>query len=91
MKTNSCNTCAYYLQHYTLNQKDIFKVDCGHCTYGRPKRKRPDAKICDHFSPRAEGEEPFVRKEYLSKALLDYVLKLDLLPEICELADKTDR
>ena len=34
-------------------------------------------------------EKAFVTKEYLSKALLEYVLKLELLPKIHDMEDQT--
>lgn len=82
MNTNFCKTCAYYRQHYTFDQRKIFQVYCGHCTYQKAKTKRPDAKACEHYLLSEELEKTFVAKEYLSKALLEYMLKLDLLPEI---------
>ena len=82
MQQNTCKNCALYRQHYILNQKKIVQIFCGHCTYGRPKHKRPDAKGCDHYIPSAPTESSFVSKEYLSKALLEYMLNLDLLPKI---------
>ena len=82
VEEQTCNTCAYYLQHYTFDRKKIFRVYCGHCTYQKAKTKRPDAKACDHYLQLVTTDEPFVTKEYLSKALLEYMLKLELLPEI---------
>lgn len=84
MVENQCKECQYYLQHYTLNKRKIFRVHCGHCTFGRPKRKRPDAKACKSFIPGSAQEEAFVSKEYLSKELLQYMLSLELLPKIDE-------
>ena len=82
MQTHICAHCAYYLRHYTFNTKKIFRVHCGHCTYDKPKTKRPDAKACEHFIPGNPQEDAFASKEYLSKELLQYMLRLDLLPEI---------
>ena len=82
MVQNTCNSCAYYLQHYTFNRRNIFRVHCGHCTYQRAKTKRPDAKACENYTPSNPCETPFVSKEYLSKALLEYMLNLELLPQI---------
>jgi len=82
MNTNTCNSCLYYRQYYTFDQRKIFQVHCGHCTFQRPKAKRPDGKICAHYEQAAPTESPFVTKEFLSRALLEYMLKLDLLPEI---------
>ena len=45
-------------------------------------KKLPDAEICQHFVPADQNQLPFVSKEYLSKELLQYLLNLDLLPQI---------
>ena len=80
MEQTTCGSCAHYLQHYTFDQRKIFRVYCGHCTL-TPKTRRPYAKACERYMRKSQ-EEAFVSKEYLSKELLDYVLKLELLPEI---------
>ena len=82
MDQKTCSTCVYYRQHYVFDQRKIFRIYCGHCTYQKPKIKRPDSKICEKYMQSAPDKEAFVTKEYLSKALLEYMLKLDLLPEI---------
>ncbi len=82
MITEQCKNCQYYLQHYSLDKRKIFRVHCGHCTFAHPRRKRPDAKACENFSPGPTPEDAFVSKEYLNKELLQYVLNLELLPEI---------
>ena len=82
MIEKQCKECRYYLQHYTLDRRKIFRVYCGHCTLGKPKRKLPDANACENFAYGSIPEDAFVSKEYLSKELLDYVLSLELLPEI---------
>ena len=89
MTQNTCSTCVHYLQHYTFNQRKIFRIHCGHCTYQTPKTKRPVAKACENYMPSVPGETPFVSKEYLSKALLEYMLKLDLLPQIHDIENKS--
>ena len=87
MDNNFCKTCAHYRQHYTLDQRKIFQVYCGHCTYQKIKTKRPDAKACEHYLLSEVGEKAFVTREYLSKALLKYMLELELLPEIYEIEE----
>ena len=82
MNKNTCQFCVYYRQHYTFDRRKIFRVYCGHCTMGKAKRKLPDAVACDHFFLASPDEEAFVTKEYLSKELLQYLLKLELLPNI---------
>ena len=85
MDKESCKNCAYYRQHYTFDHRKIFRVYCGHCTYQRARTKRPDAKACENYLPSESAEKAFVTKEYLSKALLEYMVKLELLPGICEM------
>ena len=87
MDNHICKFCAHYRQHYTFDQRKIFRVYCGHCTYQKVKTKRPDAKACDYYLWSESAEEAFVAKEYLSKALLEYMLKLELLPEIYEIEE----
>ena len=82
MEQHTCKDCAFYYQHYTLDKRRIFRVHCGHCTRLRAKKRVPDAKACALFELGTSREEAFASKEYLSKELLQYVLGLELLPEI---------
>lgn len=84
MIEKQCQNCQYYIQHFALNKRKIFRVDCGHCTFAHPKRKRPNTKACENHMPGIAPEEAFITKEYLSKELLQYLLRLELLPEIEE-------
>lgn len=82
MNEKRCNSCRYFLQHYTFDKRKIFRVHCGHCTVTRAKRLKPDSPACKNYVPGTAQEEAFASKEYLSKELLQYVLNLELLPEI---------
>lgn len=82
MGDQRCADCCYYLQHYTFYSRKILRVHCGHCIFSRAKRRLPDAKACENFFPGSSPEEMFASKEYLSKELLQYMLSLELLPEI---------
>lgn len=82
MSENQCKNCQFFLQHFTLDRRKIFRVYCGHCTFSCPKHKRPDAKACKNFIPDLPQENAFVSKEYLSKELLQYMISLELIPEI---------
>ncbi len=88
MEQNICNTCVYYLRHYTFNQKKIFRVNCGHCTCGRIRRKRPYTNACENYLQADPQENGFASKEYLSKTLLEYMMQLELLPEINDATEK---
>lgn len=87
MDEMTCKTCVHYRQHYILDQRKIFRVYCGHCTYGKARRKKPDAKACENYSKADPDVNAFVSKEYLSKTLLEYVTRLELLPKIYEWED----
>ena len=82
MCNQRCANCSYYLRHYTFDARKVFRVYCGHCIFSRSKRKRPDAKACENFTPGSSQEDAFTSKEYLSKELVKYLLSLELLPEI---------
>ena len=82
MSEKKCNSCIYFKQHYSLDEKTIFRVYCGHCTYQRVKTKKPDAEICKSYIQKQPDEYAFASKEYLSKKLLEYLLSLELLPAI---------
>ena len=84
MKEKQCKSCQYYRQHFALNTRKLFRVNCGHCTFARPRKKQPNTKSCENYVPGTVPEGAFSSKEYLSKELLHYVLSLELLPEIEE-------
>lgn len=84
MDENQCKNCQHFVQHLALNKRRLFRVHCGHCTFGKAKRKQPDSKGCENYIPGSSPEEAFATKEYLSKELLQYMLQLELLPEIEE-------
>lgn len=82
MNKQQCKSCQYFLQHYTFDKRKIFRVYCGHCIFSKPRCKQPHSAACENFAPGNSQEEAFASKEYLSKELLQYVLSLELLPEI---------
>ena len=88
MDTHTCNSCAYYHQHYALNQKRIFRIYCGHCAFAKFKIRRPYSPACHNYTPTMPDEDAFVSKEYLSKALLEYMMHLELLPQINDMEEK---
>jgi len=79
-----CQNCMHYRQHYSLDDKRLFQVYCGHCVLNVRPKKRPDAIACEKFAYAPQKENAFVSKEYLNKALLNYMMGLDLLPPIEE-------
>ena len=90
MRTNTCKSCTHYQQHYAFDQRKIFRVYCGHCTLRTVRKKLPDTAACENFSPAPPDENAFATKEYLSKTLLEYMLSLELLPEIYNAHNQTE-
>ena len=84
MDEKICQNCKHFYQHYTLDEKKILRVYCGHCGFRKVIRKRPDTCACEYFAQVESKEKAFVSKEYLSKELLRHLLQMDLLPEIGE-------
>ena len=82
MENSTCRNCAYFRQHYIITEGRIFRISVGHCTDRQVRSKDAYAKPCARFLPGLPDEEQFVTKRYLSKQLLEYVLNMDLLPEI---------
>lgn len=87
MKTKLCKNCVYYLQHYIFFSGKLSTVYCGHCLHQKVKRKRirPDTDACDQFDENTTSlSDIFASKEYLTKALVQKILDMELLPEIPE-------
>lgn len=82
MQELKCKNCGHFHQHYALNGRELHWVYCGHCSVPKIRIKKPDEKICQYFIPGKPDEDAFVRKEYLGKELLKYLMELELLPEI---------
>jgi hypothetical protein len=82
LKKEMCENCANCYQHYALNSRKIYRVYCGHCCLRPYKKRFPDMVACQEYVPAPNDESSFVQKEYLSKELLQYMLKLELLPKI---------
>ncbi len=84
MENQLCKNCKHFYQHYGLGDRGIFRLQCGHCGLPRLRIKKPCQKACVEFVPGDSKEKAFVSKDYLSKALLDWIMRLELLPEIEE-------
>ena len=82
MIQDSCKNCVHYHQHYSLGQRKLYRVYCGHCGLNARKKKQPDTAACENFASAPDNEQAFASKEYLSKELLQYLLHLELLPPI---------
>ena len=86
MATQTCRGCQFFIQHYGLDEKKLFRLRCGHCTLARTKRRNPDDPACGNFAPGIPDTEAFASQEYLTKALLQRLFSLPLLPEIKDLS-----
>ncbi len=82
MEKTECKDCKHFKQHYSLGDKKLHQVYCGHCMLPGTKIRRPDAKACEGFVSGTPDAQRFVSKEYLSKRLLEYLCSLELLPPI---------
>ena len=84
MENQICQNCKYFRQHYGLDGKKIFRLHCGHCTQPHLRNRKPYQKACAEFIQGENREKEFASKEYISKALLEWIKQLELLPEIQE-------
>lgn len=82
MDSTTCQTCEHFRQHYTLNEGKFTRVFCGHCTFSGSRTRKPFHKACEHYEFAPPDSDDFATKKYLTKELLQYVLHLELLPEI---------
>lgn len=88
MKGTACKNCLHFKQHYILSEDRFLRAHCGHCTFSRVKRKKPDSVGCEKFEFAQKDEERFVSKQYLSKKLLHRLMHVELLPQITD--EETD-
>ena len=85
MEEKTCAMCANYYQHYTLTEHGLVSVCCGHCRVSVQRKTKPDRKACEDFVPGTQNKrELFVTKKYLSKKLLQYILDMELLPDMSQ-------
>lgn len=82
MDNETCKTCVHFHQHYVLSESRFLRIYCGHCTFLKPKTRRPLSKACEHYAFGPSDEDAFATKKYLSKELVKYLMSLELLPEI---------
>ena len=85
MNNSTCKNCAHYRQHYIIDEQSCTTVDCGHCIYPRIKHRQPRHPACGHYvcrtiPPALPSRERVVH--YLTTELPQYILSLDLPPEL---------
>ena len=49
-RTENCELCKFYIQHYIRHGFEYAKTYLGHCTHGRNKNRKPDEKGCKYFA-----------------------------------------
>ena len=83
MEDKTCKDCVHFYQHYVITEDRCIRAYCGHCCYGRQKRRKPDCKACDGFT---SPPKPFPDREatvhYLTTTVLQKILELKLPPEM---------
>ena len=84
MENQTCQNCKFFYQHYGLDGKKIFRLQCGHCAHPHLRNRKPCQKACVEFVQGENKEKEFVSKEYLSKTLFEWIKQLELFPEILE-------
>lgn len=91
MSEPQCKDCQYFIQHYIISEGKICRIFSGHCIHSKSSHKRSHNPACKHFLPGTPPEDDFATKTYLSKKLLEYILTLDLLPEIQDMAELPEK
>ena len=84
MDKKQCKNCIHFYQHYILDEQRCTAVNCGHCSYPRPKHRKPENRGCDHYQERTQPPGLPDRKaviDFLTTDLLRYILSLELPPE----------
>lgn len=47
-KPRACEYCKFYIQHYMKVGDCYYETNCGHCTQGRPKGRKPN-DTCKYY------------------------------------------
>lgn len=61
-KPKSCTYCKNFVQHYRKEGNQYYKVYCGHCVAGKPRRKKerkPD-ETCEFFEFGSYGSRAWI-------------------------------
>lgn len=91
MAEKKCKNCSHFLQHYTLTDLKFRWVYCGHCCFRKVRHKSPDTAACENFEFGEPNTQRFADKAYLTKELLNCILRMDLLPDILEEYQNIDK
>lgn len=52
MKSNVCQDCGRFIQHYGVSDDRYHWVNCGHCVVNsRSRHRQALARACEHFEP----------------------------------------
>ena len=85
MSEEVCADCVHFRQHYILDEQSCMTVNCGHCVHSRLKGREPTHRACKAFELRAQPPSIPNRNHvirFLTTQVLEYILSLDLPPEI---------
>ena len=57
-ENKNCESCKYFMRHYTKFRKHYIETICGHCIYPRLKDRKTDSPACIHYKilPKKEQE-----------------------------------
>lgn len=75
-KDKTCKTCVYFYQHYGIDERHIWDINCGHCKFN--KDVFPTKKICVHYEKSNKCFKPY-KKKIIQKTLNDVYDKLEQL------------
>lgn len=75
---NKCGNCARYVQHFAIFDGRLTKIVCGHCMDKKRKKTEQEMIACEEFVAGESVDNKMVRREYLTKELLQKVLSLEL-------------
>lgn len=75
---STCKQCTHYVQHYGLFEGKLRPLFCGHCLLNHKKSRKPYMPVCEQFVQDTPVEDKMVTKEYLTRALLQHILDMEL-------------
>ena len=81
MENQICRNCKYFRQHYGMDGKRIFRLECGHCMLPRLKTTKSHRKACLEFVQGENKEKEFVviesRRDAIIAAISQYARQGD--------------
>ena len=91
MSNFTCKNCTHFHQHYILSDQHANPIGCGHCSYPRQKKRKPDTPACKHFQAKT-GPDPLPNRaevlHFLTVDAIQRIFQLTLPPEIVAAKDE---